>query len=470
MGHINYHPRLSDQPCVFEYNNMIIMSYYVQSEAVIHFSQLNIRSFSSLGGSLGAWCSDDTDGDQWFQIDLLTTMNVSAVASQGFGYGGNWVTQYSLNYSCDGVRWFRYTLQGGHEVFKANNDSDSVVTNRLEVPILARFVRINPLAWNQLGSICLRLELYGCQTNQVCPHPTQDTTLVATTKAVPLSNAVTKTTPAPSGKDQSNTSPQSPSQWSSGKHVTDTAVPTTNATPIVCSEALGMQSGAINNSQIRASSYKSSWTRPSEGRLHNQLSLQKRSFGGWCAKDSDNHPFLQVNLKTSTVITALATQGLPLRDNSALRYKLNYSCDGKVWFEYQDGKIFEGYKNNNRARQNKLLVPLKARLVRIRLLSRKHEKACLRLEIYGCKEANADCGNKDSINFTKIDEEYSTQDLTVTKDASLTGTVKRPTRPKDMIVIVNAPDQRRLDNSAEYNKIRRKFIFLTLITLLLNFL
>lgn len=52
------------------------------------------------------------------------------------------------------------------QVFKANNDSDSVVTNRLEVPILARFVRINPLAWNQLGSICLRLELYGCQTNQ----------------------------------------------------------------------------------------------------------------------------------------------------------------------------------------------------------------------------------------------------------------------------------------------------------------
>ena len=39
----------------------------------------------------------------------------------------------------------------------------------------------------------------------------------------------------------------------------------------VCSEALGMQSGAINNSQIKASSYKSSWTRPSEGRLHNQL-------------------------------------------------------------------------------------------------------------------------------------------------------------------------------------------------------
>lgn len=106
---------------------MIIMSYYVQSEAVIHFSQLNFRTLSSLGGSLGAWCSDDTDDDQWFQIDLLTTMNVSAVASQGFGsqgfgYGDHWVTQYSLNYSCDGVKWFRYTLQGGHEVSNVFSD------------------------------------------------------------------------------------------------------------------------------------------------------------------------------------------------------------------------------------------------------------------------------------------------------------------------------------------------------------
>ena len=70
----------------------------------------------------------------------------------------------------------------------------------------------------------------------------------------------------------------------------------------------------------------------------------------------------------------------------------------------------------------------------------------------------SDCGYKDSTNFTKIDEEYSTQDPTsITQDASLTGTVKRPTRPKDVsIVIVNAQDQRRPDNnSAEYNKFKK---------------
>ena len=68
-------------------------------------------------------------------------------------------------------------------------------------------------------------------------------------------------------------------------------------------------------------------------------SVQKMSLGGWCAEDSDNNPFLQVDLVNNTIVTALATQGLPGNENSALRYKLNYRCDGKVWFEYQQGKV-----------------------------------------------------------------------------------------------------------------------------------
>lgn len=52
------------------------------------------------------------------------------------------------------------------QIFNANNDSDGVVTNKLYSPILARYIRVRPNAWNQLGSICLRLELYGCQVTQ----------------------------------------------------------------------------------------------------------------------------------------------------------------------------------------------------------------------------------------------------------------------------------------------------------------
>ena len=69
------------------------------------------------------------------------------------------------------------------------------------------------------------------------------------------------------------------------------------------------------------------------------------SLGGWCAEDSDNNPFLQVDLVKNTIVTALATQGLPGNENSALKYKLNYSCDGKVWFEYQQGKVMLNFGN-----------------------------------------------------------------------------------------------------------------------------
>ncbi|KAJ7350088.1 Asparagine-rich protein (ARP protein) [Desmophyllum pertusum] len=155
---------------------------------------------------------------------------------------------------------------------------------------------------------------------------------------------------------------------------------------IACSYALGMQSGAINDSQIKASSFKSVWSRPSEARLHNQMSTHQKSLRGWCADDSDLNPYLQVDLVNNSIINAIATQGLPANGNLALRYKLNYSCDGKAWFEYQQGKVFEGYKHNLRVKQNNLQVPLKARIVRIRpLVSGQYERPCLRLEIYGCK-------------------------------------------------------------------------------------
>lgn len=63
------------------------------------------------------------------------------------------------------------------------------------------------------------------------------------------------------------------------------------------------------------------------------------SLGGWCADDLDMNPYLQVDLVNNSIITAIATQGVQANGNLALRYKLNYSCDGKTWFDYQYGKV-----------------------------------------------------------------------------------------------------------------------------------
>ena len=79
---------------------------------------------------------------------------------------------------------------------------------------------------------------------------------------------------------------------------------------------------------------------------------QQMSLGGWCAGDSDMNPYLQVDLLNNSIITAIATQGVQVNGNLALRYKLNYSCDGKAWFDYQQGKVISSHVSCMFSRQS----------------------------------------------------------------------------------------------------------------------
>ena len=51
-------------------------------------------------------------------------------------------------------------------MLKGNSDGDSVVTNKLDTAIIARVIRINALEWNAYGTVCMRLEMYGCDTDE----------------------------------------------------------------------------------------------------------------------------------------------------------------------------------------------------------------------------------------------------------------------------------------------------------------
>lgn len=46
------------------------------------------------------------------------------------------------------------------QFFRANSDDDTVVKNDLPSPVISKFIRIYPTAWN--GDIALRLEIKGC--------------------------------------------------------------------------------------------------------------------------------------------------------------------------------------------------------------------------------------------------------------------------------------------------------------------
>lgn len=48
------------------------------------------------------------------------------------------------------------------QIFEGNSEKEIPVLNMLPVPLVARYIRINPRSWFEEGSICMRLEILGC--------------------------------------------------------------------------------------------------------------------------------------------------------------------------------------------------------------------------------------------------------------------------------------------------------------------
>ncbi|KAJ3587510.1 hypothetical protein NHX12_011107 [Muraenolepis orangiensis] len=123
-----------------------------------------------LTGSTNAWMGKNKDS--WLQVDVGRPMLVHGVQTQGAraGLRDHLISHYSLSYSLDELTWNTY--RGNHTrqiyIFKGNMDSSSVKDHRLSPPIVARYVRIQPIA--VVRHPALRLELLGCDLNS-CSMP-----------------------------------------------------------------------------------------------------------------------------------------------------------------------------------------------------------------------------------------------------------------------------------------------------------
>lgn len=109
--------------------------------------------------------------------------------------------------------------------------------------------------------------------------------------------------------------------------------------PLDCVDALGMESGAITDGQITASSSYDSYHLPSQGRLH--LEPNGSFIGAWEALDYNIDQWLQVDLRSYYIkITRIATQGRPYSTNWVTVYNLQYSDDCVDSFIYyvEDGQ------------------------------------------------------------------------------------------------------------------------------------
>ena len=96
-----------------------------------------------------------------------------------------------------------------------------------------------------------------------------------------------------------------------------------------------MESGAVANSQITASS---EWTvkhSPKQARLHTKETANGR--GAWASLTDDLNQWLQVDLRKITPVTHVATQGRNSYSPAQMvtKYKLQFSDDGTSFLFYK---------------------------------------------------------------------------------------------------------------------------------------
>ena len=111
-----------------------------------------------------------------------------------------------------------------------------------------------------------------------------------------------------------------------------------------------MASGAILDSQIRASSEWDIDLPAQQARLH----FVKTVYGAWSARSNDIHQWLQVDLLNTTRVSGVATQG---RNGCpcaqwVTKYKLQYSEGGQAFKFYRrsgdESDMVGNNKNNNK--------------------------------------------------------------------------------------------------------------------------
>ncbi|XP_048579368.1 receptor-type tyrosine-protein phosphatase S isoform X3 [Nematostella vectensis] len=146
--------------------------------------------------------------------------------------------------------------------------------------------------------------------------------------------------------------------------------------------ALGLGDNRVPSASISASSNNANAVRARLG----------TASGAWCASLGDVSPYLQVDLGSSHMICAVATQGDSSADQWVQTYRIDYSDDEANWTSYRENNTtrkFNGnYDRNSIVRQVLYQAPA-ARYVRVVPISETGSK-CLRLELYGHR-LGSDC-------------------------------------------------------------------------------
>ena len=108
-------------------------------------------------GTVGAWCpKTSSDRTDYLQVDMGAVHFVCAVATQGTGNGGAWVTSYKLHLSLNGATFTAYTENNAEKVRKLPEWVALCLKLRLSIKKGNKQISISPF----LRSVFLRLICY----------------------------------------------------------------------------------------------------------------------------------------------------------------------------------------------------------------------------------------------------------------------------------------------------------------------
>ncbi|CAH1263999.1 MFGE8 [Branchiostoma lanceolatum] len=161
---------------------------------------------------------------------------------------------------------------------------------------------------------------------------------------------------------------------------------------------LGVSTGEIPNTRIKASSRKSRFHKAHQARLH--LQETTRTAGAWVAGNNNRRQWLQVDLGQVTQVSGIITQGrnsnLRNQDGSHLEYvklfKVQYSNDGTTFKTYKDNSgndvEFPGNSDRDTTQVNMFVQdgPITAQYIRVVPVRWKNNIA-MRIELLGQKES-----------------------------------------------------------------------------------
>ncbi|XP_073342036.1 discoidin, CUB and LCCL domain-containing protein 1 isoform X2 [Pagrus major] len=158
---------LSEKKLLFskECNNILSVSGLNASSFWDKSSQENSVVWSSRNIP---WAAGSNDPNPWVELELSDRSTIAGIITTGSNE--YYIESYILLFSKDRKSWKLYkgALSKEKKVFEAYTDGHLRVHNSFFPPVVARFVRLQPLSWH--GRASVQVQILGCPVAKVTPR------------------------------------------------------------------------------------------------------------------------------------------------------------------------------------------------------------------------------------------------------------------------------------------------------------